>query len=304
MDPNRGAAVLRPECGGGAELIPGERLERPLRRAAGGRVVHDHDGVVAAGGRQALEPQLERPVPLVQEQVHAVRRGHDLLAGPEQGEEGTRGGELRDEVRQPGVGRGHRRLRAQVGHQAADRLLGTLVEGAETRVEQRGAEEVDAGGERRRQSAGEPVGRDDRQDAVVRHRGGRRQRVEERDEARVGGGAAPGRRRLTGEGAKEVLRGAVEGQRPDEARDDLRRRVPLAALLEPDVVLGADAGEQRDLLAAEARDAAAGAGGDADGLRRHGLPPCAEVGAELTGRHGASVAPGGGREAVRISRCR
>jgi len=47
--------------------------------------------------------------------------------------------------------------------------------------------------------------------------------------------------------------GRIEPEHAGECLQHLRRRVAVAALLEPQVVIGADAGEGRDLLAAQAR---------------------------------------------------
>ena len=71
--------------------------------------------------------------------------------------------------------------------------------------------------------------------------------------------AARPRRRRRGPGggqAQQVLRGGrVEPEHAGQRLQHLRRRVAVAALLQPQVVVGADARERRDLLAAQARRA-------------------------------------------------
>jgi hypothetical protein len=53
--------------------------------------------------------------------------------------------------------------------------------------------------------------------------------------------------------AQQVLRrGRVEPEHAGQRLENLRRRVAVAPLLEPQVVVGADAGQGRDLLAAQA----------------------------------------------------
>ena len=59
------------------------------------------------------------------------------------------------------------------------------------------------------------------------------------------------RRRLrVGKGMHERRGVCVELQRASERVDHLRRRAPVAALFKPQVVVGADPGEHRQLLAA------------------------------------------------------
>ena len=83
----------------------------------------------------------------------------------------------------------------------------------------------------------------------------------------------------------------VELERSGERVEDMRGGVLVTALLEPDVVIGADAGEHRDLLAAQARDPSVAAGvRKLDIFGTNELPPGAEVLADriLTG-HGTTI---------------
>ena len=72
------------------------------------------------------------------------------------------------------------------------------------------------------------------------------------------------------------MRVSVEHQGPGERVEDLLGRVPVTTLLEPDVVVGGHARQQRELLAPEAGDAAALTAGEADVLGPDELAPGAE----------------------------
>ena len=91
---------------------------------------------------------------------------------------------------------------------------------------------------------------------------------------RAPGGAALRRRRGAGPGELVQVRDGVvvELQRPGERVEHLLRRMALAALLEPDVVVGADAGERGELLTPQPRDAAAAQVRQADILGPDPLP--------------------------------
>ena len=65
----------------------------------------------------------------------------------------------------------------------------------------------------------------------------------------------------------------VESQDAAQRLEHLRRRMPVAALLEPHEVVDADPGQQRQLLAPEAGRAAAGALGQPDLGRGDQLAP-------------------------------
>src|ERR1022692_1489645 len=79
--------------------------------------------------------------------------------------------------------------------------------------------------------------------------------------------------------------------KPQRARDrgeDLARRARRPALLEPDVVLGGDVRQDRDLLAAQPRGPAPRPGGQAGVLRPEPLPPATKERAELLLVHAVS----------------
>jgi hypothetical protein len=68
----------------------------------------------------------------------------------------------------------------------------------------------------------------------------------------------------------------------------------IAALLQPEVVVHADACEHRQLLAPQPGDAAAPGGGKLDVLRAHQLAPRAQVLTERRPpRHARTILPGG-----------
>ena len=73
----------------------------------------------------------------------------------------------------------------------------------------------------------------------------------------------------------------VQLQRSRKAVEDLDRHAAQIAALHPGVVLHTDAGEHRDLFAAQARHASATAADDARLLRRDPVPPRAQEVADL-----------------------
>ena len=90
-------------------------------------------------------------------------------------------------------------------------------------------------------------------------------------------GAATGAGTGDGIGRRECQQVAlaclVEPQRTSDGGQHVRRGVDAAALLEPRVPGDGHAGEQRDLLATQARRAAAAPGRETDLLGTHGLTP-------------------------------
>jgi NADP-dependent 3-hydroxy acid dehydrogenase YdfG len=89
------------------------------------------------------------------------------------------------------------------------------------------------------------------------------------------GGAAAARRRSRQ--LVQVRRSVVvEAKRPCQRVDHLLRGMALAALLEADVVVGADAGQRGQLLPAQARHTAPSEVREADVLRSHALAPGAQ----------------------------
>src|SRR6202041_3412833 len=87
----------------------------------------------------------------------------------------------------------------------------------------------------------------------------------------------PGQGRRGARQAVEVVAlRAGEPQRARDPREDLARRTRRPALLEPDVVLGGDVREDRDLLPAQPRGSPPWSGGEADVLRPQPLATAAE----------------------------
>ena len=83
----------------------------------------------------------------------------------------------------------------------------------------------------------------------------------------------------------------VQAQRASDRVEDLGGRVVIAALFQPGVVLGADAGQQRELVAPEAGDAAPPAVGDADLVRSDQFPAGPQVLPDAVYAHATTVGP-------------
>jgi len=81
----------------------------------------------------------------------------------------------------------------------------------------------------------------------------------------------------------------VEAQRPGDRGEDLGRRVPIMALLEPGVVLGADPGQHGHLASLEAWDPAAAGLRDVRLGGREERAAGAQVLAEAACCHAASL---------------
>jgi len=82
----------------------------------------------------------------------------------------------------------------------------------------------------------------------------------------------------------------VQLQHRGQRVEHLRGRMVVAALFQPQVIVAADAREQRQFLAAKARDPAPPARGQADVFRLDELAPCPKVGAEpVAAVHTANV---------------
>src|SRR5690606_33210213 len=92
-----------------------------------------------------------------------------------------------------------------------------------------------------------------------------------------------------GELQQVLRRGLVELEHARERLHDLHRRVAVAPLLEAQVVVGADAGEQRHLLATQTRDAADARGGQPDVLRAYELATGSQVLPQLVVGHVSTV---------------
>src|SRR6201996_3173510 len=78
----------------------------------------------------------------------------------------------------------------------------------------------------------------------------------------------------------------VELQRPGDGQQHLVGRMPVAALLEADVVVGADPGEERDLLAPQARDPAVALAGHSRGVGARERSADAQIPAQGVGIYG------------------
>ena len=81
----------------------------------------------------------------------------------------------------------------------------------------------------------------------------------------------------------------VEPQRPRERVDHLGRGVVIAALFQAQVVVRADAGEHRQLLAPQARNAPTSDGMKVDLLGAHQLTTGAQVLTECRARHAPTI---------------
>ena len=98
--------------------------------------------------------------------------------------------------------------------------------------------------------------------------------------------------------AQEVTVGLAETHRVGQRGEHLRRRAAVAALLEPDEVVDADAGEGGELGATKPGRAAAGADRQADVGGRHGFAPRAQERSELSDVHDTKCASVPGRRRV------
>ncbi|GAA0247385.1 hypothetical protein GCM10009539_35840 [Cryptosporangium japonicum] len=176
--------------------------------------------------------------------VHGVRR-------PERGERVAFAPERTHHLTQPGVLRVEAGRVAQAGHY---RLGETVPAGEERRggrVEEGHPREVADVLERGEQRLGQRVERDHVLRRVQHERRHARVRVEQ-----VPHGAAdrlprhpPGLQGRTGEAVQVLARRVVHPESPAERVEDLRGRTPLAALLQPGVVVAVHAGEHGDLFA-------------------------------------------------------
>ena len=132
------------------------------------------------------------------------------------------------------------------------------------------------------------------------HETGRlRQPFEEGEDARPDGApvpSGPGRRRAR-EDMEVTGLGVGEPQRAGDPGQDLARWPRGPALFEPDVILGRDVGQNRDLLTAQTRRPAARAGGQAGVLRPEPFAAAAEERPQLLLVHTSSL-PAGGRRIV------
>ena len=205
---------------------------------------------------------LEHPHP-------AARTGRDVVPGPQPPKPLAAGRQLPDQLDEAGVVHLGADLRAQASHRVGrDRRQGR-VERRHARVQEDRAQQVHPGGEDRRQRGRGGVGEQHVQVSTV-HEGGRLgPRTDQLPDAHrhpLRAACRPAGRHRPGQ-AVQVRRGVrVQPQRAGQRLDHLRRRVPVTPLLQPQVVVGADAGEQ-------CRPPRAAGRAPADGRARAGRRP-------------------------------
>lgn len=105
------------------------------------------------------------------------------------------------------------------------------------------------------------------------------------------GGRRPASAALAGEPGEVFAFGPVEAEDPGEGVEDLFGGLGGAALLQAYVVVDADSGEVRDLLAAQSLDPAPAVGGDAHGRRVDPGAPGPQEAREIV--HGSEYGCGG-----------
>ena len=218
----------------------------------------------SAGIGKDSNGQLEVPDDRVVDELDAGGVDPDVVGGPSDPELVAAGGQLPDQVRKsPVVG-----IAAGLGAQQGDGVAGDLVPVAEelggVRVEEDEPGVVGrpdrVGVDRREQRVPEGVGGQDVQASVEHERGRAGHRVDDalhRGPDVLRGGPAA-RRAGAASGADQVEQmrplGLIELQCVRDAVDDALGDAGGVAALEPGVVLAGDAGEDGDLLAAQARD--------------------------------------------------
>src|ERR1700755_2254364 len=251
-----------------------------LRRAV------QHEVLVAVGEREGVAVDGDFPDDWVPERLGERRRRLHVMPLPEPGEVRAAVSEFVDEAGHCGVGR----VPGEGGTEFQDDVvpeLGGVGDSVQQRVRSRRPEERPAGevavpggepGEVLHERGREVIPREHLERRGRYERRGLREPLEEREDARADVAAVqpgPGRR-----GARQDVEviGLRVGE-PQRARDPgeyFARRSRRPALLEPDVVLGGDVREDRDLLAAEPRGSPPWSGGQADVLRPESLATAAE----------------------------
>ncbi|GHB37437.1 hypothetical protein GCM10010306_034080 [Streptomyces umbrinus] len=195
--------------------------------------------------------------------------GPHVVTAPQTPETLTAYGQFAHEFHQAGIVD----VGSDVGPQGGDPRLGQFLPVPAQfpfgLVEKDGPQDVDAGGVGRGQGRRQCVGREHIGESVLDVRGIARPSVDELEDAgRHGLGLSCGRStvcgaaRLTRLGRARLRQadqvrggGGVQVQHVGQGFEDLERRVAVAALLKAQVVVGADPGQHRDLLAPQSRHA-------------------------------------------------
>ena len=246
----------------------GQQVECIGVRAAGCGTAHDEVQALVGGEFHRLVGERHVPDERVVQALGAGPVPPDFVPGPALPEGVAAGGQLADQVRQ-GLVVG---VTADLGAQGGDVLVG---DGVPVGVELGGGgvQEGEAGGvdrpgrageDRREQGPGQGVAGEDVQAAVAdvgRDAVHRLQHVPQFRAHRLPGRAASGLGRRGGVGGADQVEqvgafGVVEQQGAGDGVQDGVGGAAGVAALQPGVVRDADPGQQRDLLAAQARDPA------------------------------------------------
>ncbi|CCB72564.1 protein of unknown function (plasmid) [Streptantibioticus cattleyicolor NRRL 8057 = DSM 46488] len=246
--------------------------ERESFGAVGARVgvVDDEFAARRGADAQPLPVESYRTDLRVVDADRGALAGVHVVAGPQAAEQGAGEGEFADQLDEPGVVRvGADRL-AEPGDHVRRGALPVGVEGPLGGVEEGVPQAVVADDETRGQRGCQGVGGEDVEVAAL-DEGGERQGGDELGDARRDGllaGPAPLPPGPGGAEPQQVRRRVlVEPQDAGDGFQDLHRRVAVAALFQTQVVVGADAGEHRDLLPAQPRHPAHARDGDTGLLR-------------------------------------
>jgi hypothetical protein len=228
------------------------------------------------------------------------------VAAPQAAEAVAADGELTDQLPQPRMIHVRSDAGPQGGHRLPRGLLPVVPQVPLGGVEEDRPEQVDARGVVRGQGGGQAVHGEHVGEPVLHVGGVVRPAVDELQDAdghrlppRRAAGAARGARPLRRPACAgrprqaDQVRGGVgvQPQHPGDGLQHLQRRIAVPALLQAQVVVGADAGEHRDLLAPQPRHPAQTAAAQPDVLRADQRPAGAQELAErvrgvhaLTGR--------------------
>jgi pimeloyl-ACP methyl ester carboxylesterase len=258
----------------------GEELEGVVGRGAGLGGVGGDPQAGVGGEVEGLEGEREVADDRMVQPLDASAVEADVVGGPPEAEVLVAGGQLADEVRQRLVVRVVPGLGAQHGDDVLGLAFPVGVELGRGRVEEQEPGTVGrlggAGEDRGEQRRAELVGGQQVQPGVTHVGRGGGHRVEDAPHAGANPllGGAPGRPRRGGGSAatSEVEQmGAlrlVELQGAGDALEDALGRAGCPAALQPDVVVDADSGQERDLFPAQPGHAAVAAVGGQPGLLR------------------------------------